>query len=393
MRLLIHDFAGHPFAAELSRALARRGYDVIHAYCGGVTTGRGALETAEGDPPGLRFRDVSDAPFERYSPMGRLRSEVAYGRQLAALVEAAAPDAVLSANCPLESQRRLWVACRRVGARRVFWLQDFLGRGTRAVLHERSPLLGRTAGRAWERFETALLRGADAIVAISPDFVGELDRRAVRGTVSVIENWTPVREVTVRPKENPWSRAHGLAERPVALYSGTLGLKHDPEHLVVAAQALADDDSLVVVASEGLGRDHLERRRKELGLENLVLLDFVAYDDLPDVLGAADVALVLLEPDAGSFSAPSKVLTYLAAGRAVVGAVPAANLATRTVERAGAGIIVAPGAREAFADAVRSLLLDPTRRGEMGAAARSYAVEHFAIEPIADEFQAILDPG
>jgi glycosyltransferase involved in cell wall biosynthesis len=393
MRLLIHDFAGHPFAAELSRALARRGYDVTHAYCGGVTTGRGALDIAEGDPPSLRFRDVSDTPFERYSPVRRLGSEVAYGRALATLVEATEPAAVLSANCPLESQRRLWTACRRHGTRRVYWLQDFLGRGTRAVLSQRSPLLGRTAGQAWERLETSLLRHADAIVAISPDFVDELERRAVHTTTRVIENWTPLREVTVRPKDNPWSRPHGLAERAVALYSGTLGLKHDPEHLVVAAQALAADEAVVVVASEGLGRDHLERRREELGLQNLMLLDFVAYDDLPDALGAADVTLVLLEPEAGSFSAPSKVLTYLAAGRAVVGAMPAANLATRTVQQAGAGVVVAPGAREEFASAVRSLLLDPVRRADMGTAARAYAVDRFAIEPIADEFQRILDPG
>jgi len=31
MRLLIHDYAGHPFQVQLSRELARRGHSVTHA--------------------------------------------------------------------------------------------------------------------------------------------------------------------------------------------------------------------------------------------------------------------------------------------------------------------------------------------------------------------------
>ena len=42
----------------------------------------------------------------------------------------------------------------------------------------------------------------------------------------------------------------------------------------------------------------------------VTLLPFQPYDSLPDMLGAADVAIALLEPEAGIFSVPSKVLSY-----------------------------------------------------------------------------------
>lgn len=390
MRLLIHDFAGHPFPTELSRQLAKRGHVVTHAYCGGVTTGRGLLRALPDDPADLRFVDVDDAPFERYSPVGRLKSEITYGRKAAALVTSVRPAAVVSANTPLGAQHQIWRAASKVGARRVFWLQDFLGRGTRSVLRARSPLLGATFGQVWEALETRLLRQSDMIVGITDDFLPELERRRARVPVRVIENWAPLLEMTLRPKSNPWSRAHGLADRPVALYAGTLGLKHDPEHLVAAAKKLEGSGGVVVVVTEGLGRDHLEARKIERGINSLRLLDFVDYEVFPDLLGTADVCLVLLEPDAGAFSAPSKVLAYLTAGRATVGAMPAENLATRTVERAGAGIVIDPGNHAAFANVVAALLADGTRAAEMGAAGRRYAEATFDIERITDEFESVL---
>lgn len=391
LRLFVHDFVGHPFAPQLSRTLAARGHEVVHGYCGGVATGRGAVQLQPDDPASLRFLDVSSVPFERYAPIGRLKSEVLYGRLLAAYVREMAPDAVLSANCPLAAQQLLWRAAGSVGARRVYWLQDFLGRGTRAVLHGRSPLLGWTFGAGWEALEARLLRRADHIVVITDAFESELARRRVRTPTTVIPNWTPLDEVPQRPKDNPWSREHGLAERPVAVYAGTLGHKHDPEHLVALARRLETEGAVVVVATEGLGRDHLEARRRELGLRDLLLLDYVDWEVLPDLLGSADVVLVLLEPDAGTFSAPSKVLTYLAAGRPTVGAMPLENLASTTLMRAGAGLVVVPGDHDGFAESVAELLADPDRAAEMGRAGRVYAEENFDVEHIADQFLAVLE--
>ncbi len=388
MKILLHDFAGHPFPAQLSRELAERGHSVTHAFCGVVTTGRGDLSRRPDDSPTLRFADCGTTRFERYNPIRRVASEIRYGRSIDDLVNAERPDFVLSANTPLLAQAMLWRAARRVGARRVYWLQDFLGRGTRAVLTSRSRLLGGTAGVAFERLERALLRRSDAIVAISDDFVSTLDAAGIRTPRVVVENWAPLDELAVGARRNAWSEANHLVDRPVALYSGTLGLKHDPGHLVRAAEVLRDVADVVVV-TEGRGRELLEAARRERGLTNLRLFDFVDYDKLGDVLATADVSLVLLEPDAGTFSVPSKVLSYLAAGRAVVAAIPAENLAARILARSTAGIVVTPGDHDAFAHEVRRLLSDPDAADQMGKAGRRYAEEHFDIRTITD---AILSP-
>ena len=65
----------------------------------------------------------------------------------------------------------------------------------------------------------------------------------------------------------------------------------------------------------------------------LMLLPFQPYEVLPEVLASADVLIAILEPDAGVFSVPSKVLSYHCAGRPILAAIPAENLAARIIER------------------------------------------------------------
>lgn len=380
---LVQDFSGHPFQAELSRELAALGHRVVHAYCGGVTTGKGNLERSPSDPPTLSFMDISSEPFERYSTVGRLRSEYQYGRRYAAAIRSLRPTTVISSNAPLIAQTLAWRACARTGASRFFWLQDFLGRGVRLVLSKRSALVGSTLGRAFESLETSLLRRSTGIIVIADDFLDELAVRRVRVPALVVENWAPLDEIRTGSKPNDWSTSMGLDGFRVALYSGTLGLKHDPDHLVEVARRLDADNERLVVISEGLGRDHLEKAKAAERLDAMVLTDFVPYSAFNDVLSTADVCIVLLEDDAGTFSVPSKVLSYLAAGRAVVGAMPAANLATRTIARAGAGIVVTPGSYEEFADGVVSLLRDPAATQRMGVDARQYAEQAFDASAIA----------
>ncbi len=110
-------------------------------------------------------------------------------------------------------------------------------------------------------------------------------------------------------------------------------------------QLRAYEDVVVVVVSEGLGADWLQAQKAELGLENLRILPFQPHDRFSEVLGTATVLFGMLDPTAGVYSVPSKVLSYLKSGRAIVLAVPPENLAARMVQRAGAGLIVSPSDR------------------------------------------------
>jgi glycosyltransferase involved in cell wall biosynthesis len=390
VRLVVHDYSGHPFQVQLSRELARRGHDVLHLHSAAYVTGKGAVERLPGDPATFAAESIElDEEFAAYSMTKRPLQERRYAQRLIERVRRFDPHIVISSNTPLFAQWFFQRECRRRGYRFAFWQQDIYSAAMKAFAEERLPVVGRAIGACFVALERRMLRSSDAVVVISDDFLPVLDRWGVRrDRVRVIENWAPLDELPQRPRDNDWARRHGLVGLPVALYSGTLGLKHDPRLLVELARRLDGAGARVVVVSGSPGAQWL---RDDVGAApNLDVLPFQPYADLPDVLGSADVVVAILEADAGAFSVPSKVLSYHCAGRPIVAAVPRENLAARIIERNGSGVVVPPGDAAALGDAVASLLADPDEARATGERARAYAERTFDIAVIGDRFEDVL---
>ena len=398
MRIYVHDYAGHAFAVQLARALAARGHTVRHGFSATNLTPQGELAKRPGDPATFEPEPISTGRAVDKRATGwaglarRQREEAAYGRAAADRVEAFAPDVLLAANTPLDALAPIQRAARASGAAVVNWLQDVLSVGADAVLRRKVPVAGALVGRAYRAREGRLLRDADAVVAITDAFRPLLARwRVPEARVHVVENWAPLADLPQRAQDNAWSRTHGLAGRPVALYAGTLGMKHDPALLARLARALPDADGRVVVVSEGAGADWLlAEQAAHDDLRQLVVLPFQPFEALPDVLATASVLTAVLEPDASAVSVPSKVLAYLCAGRAISLAVPPDNLAARIVRREGAGVVAPPADADAYLAQTVDLLGDPERQRALGGAGRAYAERAFALPSIADRFEEIL---
>ncbi len=393
MRIVVHDYTGHAFPVQLSRALAARDHTVIHLHCPSYTSGKGALERTDSDPASLQIEAVTlDAEFAKHSALRRVAQELVYGRRASARVRRFRPDVVLSSNTPLVSQGLLLRASRSEQAAFVFWQQDVISVAIERYAAGRLPRPLRILAKPFTILERSLLRRSDAVVPISEDFGPILSGWGVTADrVHVVHNWAPVEELPLAPRDNEFARTHGLAGKTVFLYSGTLGLKHDPEHLVSLARRFPGrQDVAVVVVSEGSGADYVSTRARDEGLENLLVLPYQPYERLPEVLGAADVLLAILEPDAGVYSVPSKILAYHCAGRPILAAVPASNLAARLIGEVGSGVVVEPNDHTAFDEAAAALLDDEPRRVELGHRARGYAEHAFDIERIAETFERVL---
>jgi len=387
LRLVVHDFSGFPFPVQLSRELARRGHRVLHLHCPSYRAGKGDLVRRDDDPPTLEIASVSlDRTFDKYSPGRRILQERAYGRRVVTRIADERPGVVLSGNTPLLAQS---VLISGVDAPVVYWHQDVYSLPMKTEAERRLPPgLGRFVGRRFVRLERRLLERSAAVITISQDFRAMMLTWGIPAEkLHVIENWAPLEELPLEPKDNDWMRKHRLRDKRVLLYSGTLGRKHDPSLLLRLADAFRDAaDVRVVVASEGLGADWLAERPRE----NLLLLGFQPYAELPAALAASDVLIVILERDAGAFAVPSKVLSYLCAGRPLLAALPPENLAARVVESSGGGVLVEPDDPAGLVESARRLLADGKLRDRLGTAGRAYAERTFQIEAIGDRFESIL---
>ena len=383
--LLLSDFGGHPFTTELANCLARRGTCITYTYCPSTISPKG-LAGAELDAVPVAAGMV----FEKYRPAGRIWSEVRYGLALARVVWSRRPDTHVVCNMPLVSALVVWLLSIPLRVRFVVWFQDV-----------QSGLAATSLGDGWmsralSLLETFVLRRAAHVIAISPELAEEAIRRGVAsGRVSVMENWAPIERLPMLDPDTSWLREIARTTRPLFVYSGTLARKHEPSLLLDLARSIGGIGGHLIVVTEGEGADVLRDAIDRDGTtENLTLLPYQPFDRLPEVLASADVLVVILEQEAGRFSVPSKTLSYLCAGRAVLGSIASSNAAARLLtSRADAGLVAEPGDRQAFCTLAVQLAVDDELRRRLGANGRRFAEANFSEDATADAFLAHLGRG
>lgn len=170
-------------------------------------------------------------------------------------------------------------------------------------------------------------------------------------------------------------------------------MKHSPEVLLELADHFAWNDPTlrVVVASEGVGADWLRKQSTLKPRDNLILLPFQSFGDLPEMMASADVLVVLLERAAGQFSVPSKALSYLCAARPIAGVIPLRNAAANLIaDRAEAGEVFEPGDVGGLIKFVDEMQTRPDLATHYAAKAREYAQSTFQIDTITDRFEHLL---
>jgi hypothetical protein len=123
MRLLLHDYSGHPFQVELSRELSRRGHDVTHSYCDAYTSGKGHLSAEPGET--IRFDPIGVGVVVAKMSFGkRLLQELRFGVELVRQVRRVRPDVVMCSNVPIPTLVVLAFVLRLRGVPWVLWHQD-----------------------------------------------------------------------------------------------------------------------------------------------------------------------------------------------------------------------------------------------------------------------------
>lgn len=268
----------------------------------------------------------------------------------------------------------------------VVLLQDLQGLGAQ----ESGIQSGRSVAGIVSSLESRVLRRARCVGVIAEDFRPHVIAAGVAPErVRRVRNWP----VYAQPLTSPAVTREQLGWQPadvVCLHAGNMGRKQGLDNVLHAAARLEDMPAMrIVLAGDGNDRRRLEREAQALGLRNVSFLQPRPSDGSWEaLLAAADVLLLNQRASVGAMSLPSKLATYLAAGRAVVGAVGPESEAAREIEAAGAGVVVAPDDPDALARALAGLA--STDAAAMGASARRYAETVLAKERALAEIRDVL---
>ena len=346
-RIQVHDFSGHPFQADLSRELARRGFQVDHVFAAQYQSGKGRLQREQGDPDTLTFTPITvDTNFDKYSMLGRARFELAYAKAWTAHIATTVPDVVFACNVPLLTLDRFRRWAGREKQPWILWHQDIFSRAMGDELDRRLPKPLARLGRSYfTSRERKAVVSASHVVAIGAEFGRLYAGWAIPAdSIDIIPNWAPIEDIKPFERNNLWALEHLNGGSDLRLvYAGMLGRKHNPQLLIDLLDQLRSDEikAELIVVSEGEGADHIRAVAATRTDASITVLPFQSAADLPLVLGSGDVLVAILEPGASKFSIPSKVLSYLSAGRPILGLIPQDNPAAADVTASG-GFIATP---------------------------------------------------
>jgi len=180
----------------------------------------------------------------------------------------------------------------------------------------------------------------------------------------------------------------GPADSCVAFYAGLHGLAQGLEHVLAAAELLADTPLRFVLMGDGPTKADLIRQARSRGLNNVTFLDPRPTSEVPPLLAAADIVLVPLVTHLPG-ATPSKLYEAMASGRPVV--LVAEGEPATIVREQEAGLVVGPGDIGGLSGALRTLSRDPNLRQELGANGRRAAERLFNQVEIDAHFVAFLE--
>jgi colanic acid biosynthesis glycosyl transferase WcaI len=241
--------------------------------------------------------------------------------------------------------------------------------------------------------EGFVYRNADRVVCICQGFVEKLTVRGIAPEKLVlIPLWGDTQQVYPIAGATEFRRANQLTgQQFLAMYTGNMGKKQDLLNVVRAAELSKDVTDLVwLLVGQGEERSLIEEAIDQRGLKNLRLLPLQPAVGLAEMYSSADVLLLNQKAAVVDSVIPSKLLTYMAAGRTVLAAVSVKSETARYVERALCGLIVAPEDPQALLEAVLSMRADPVLRGRLGANGRAYVLQHFTKEKVLQEYDRLF---
>jgi glycosyltransferase involved in cell wall biosynthesis len=209
-----------------------------------------------------------------------------------------------------------------------------------------------------DRLERETLSHADLVLPVSSPLAAYArDRGAQR--VEVTPNAVAPERFSELPPRDP-------SAPPIAVFSGALRPWHGIETIAEAWALLGGEAPRLRVIGDGPARDVVAAAGAEM-------LGAVPHEQVPRLLGEADIGLAPYSPDAPVYFSPLKLFEYLAAGLAIVAAdIPG----VRDVTGSEAAVLIPPGDAPALAREVAALAADHAARECLGSAARALAAEH-----------------
>jgi len=386
-KIVIHDYAGHPFTFAFSKILAKK-YKVYYLFFANDPGPKSDLN--KGKNKNLSVLGIGKAiSYNKDNFFLRFFKDIQYGIEVKKKINAIKPDIVISANCPTFAQQSILSATKENNSKFIMWIQDFYSIAVHQTLKKKFSFFSYFISFLFTILEKKQTTLSDHLITISKDFNRTLLKWGIdKKKITFIPNWGNLDQIKVEKKDPNFLKKNKLRKDKIRIvYSGTLALKHNPDLIVKIAKKNLDMELLITAG--GSGFDNL-KKRKDLPL-NIKLLPLQPFKIFNKFLNSADLFLAMLNKEASSFSVPSKILNYLCVGKPIILSAPLANLSSKVISDAKAGKTFDPLDFDRLNNFIKLLKKNKRLRLQMARSGRLYAKNNFDLKKISIKFVNIFN--
>lgn len=205
----------------------------------------------------------------------------------------------------------------------------------------------------------------------------------------VVNNWQNDEDFL---KEYPARTADG---KLIFAYVGSINGHANVDLMIKAFVEANIENSEFRIYGGGNKKNYCVDLVKQLGAKNIVF-DMVSRVKVAFVQSQADVLLLALPKGNGNLCLPSKMVSYMLSGKAVLASVDEDSATTRYISESKCGISVQPGSVESFKEGF--LHYSRMKKSEIeaiGKNSRSYSLAHLTreknLKTVVDKIKAIIE--
>ena len=386
------EMAGGTRSYEMARRLVGSGHqvDMVTTYRQDDYQGDGGW--FESEEAGIRVHWLPVPYSNQLSYRKRISAFMKFAFKAAARAAAIKSDLVFATSTPLTIALPAVYAARKQKIPMVFEVRDLWPELPIAVGALKNPLL-KWAARWLERFAYF---NSERIIALSPGMKeGILKTGYPAEKVEIIPNSCDMYlfQVDSELKEELRWKYQWLQDRPLVIYTGTLGIINGVDYLARLAGTVwqHNQDIRFVVIGDGKEKDRVvaEATKERILEKNFFMLPKIAKNEIAVWLTAADLATSLfVDLEAMWANSANKFFDSLAAGTPV--AINYGGWQKEMLEESGAGLVLDPEDVSASARLLVGKIGDQKWLTAAGQAAERLARERFDRDKLAKQFEAVL---
>ncbi len=233
-----------------------------------------------------------------------------------------------------------------------------------------------------EHIEGEAYRYADHITVLSQGGIEYVQQRgADPKNVTHIFNSISLSELSNFAHRKDFKAREDIEGKFLISYAGILSPYQGIDNILETAKALQDHgDIIFYIAGDGSERQHIIRRVRQEGINNVKLLPLLPHTEYFNLVNSSDVSFVSLDERMKAPCLPGKTINLMACSQPIVAMAAGRSETADVIRKAGCGIVVKPGDVAGTRSAILCLKEGASLREAMGSNGRNFLEENMNLE-------------